>query len=287
MSECHSRPVAVGDDWRRRSARRNGSDRAPGAGGASGGGRSGRRRGATARHSGTGGSDGGSWGCRSGRSAWSPRAGWCARRQGANGTDRCEGPAGAGHLGGGNGGPRGRGVCGGPLRGDSQFAADLSHAVPVRKTGDRRRDTRPHGDIGAVGDVRAARTEARLLVSRHSQWHCHVRHGRHLHHLRASELMRLTRHDRGPATHRATSRPHVMPLLVAAPTLLGLLAFTQASQTTPALQACFVPESGTMYVVGQGGSPTNCRAAGHVLGAAGEAARIAPANGAGGRRARC
>ncbi|MFN8573723.1 MAG: hypothetical protein U0132_16830 [Gemmatimonadaceae bacterium] len=75
-----------------------------------------------------------------------------------------------------------------------------------------------------------------------------------------------------------------MPLLVAAPTLLGLLAFTQASQTTPALQACFVPESGTMYVVGQGGSPTNCRAAGHVLvqwDAAGVSGPVGPVGAAG------
>ena len=45
---------------------------------------------------------------------------------------------------------------------------------------------------------------------------------------------------------------------------LGALG-ARAWQTQDVMLACFVPQSGTMYVVGQNGAPAACRAAGHVL----------------------
>ena len=49
-------------------------------------------------------------------------------------------------------------------------------------------------------------------------------------------------------------------------TLMALGALgARAWQVQDVMLACFVPQSGTMYVVGQNGAPAACRAAGHVL----------------------
>lgn len=57
------------------------------------------------------------------------------------------------------------------------------------------------------------------------------------------------------------SLPLVASLAIAAATLGSESAGAQAAQ----LMACFVPRSGTLYLVGQNGAPSACRATDHVL----------------------
>ncbi len=55
----------------------------------------------------------------------------------------------------------------------------------------------------------------------------------------------------------------VMGALMMAPMLMGQPL--EGQQATPPLLACYVPRSGTLYLVGQNGAPGTCRAADHVL----------------------
>lgn len=55
----------------------------------------------------------------------------------------------------------------------------------------------------------------------------------------------------------------VMGALAMAPLLMG--STLEAQQTNTPLLACYVPRSGTLYLVGQNGAPGTCRAADHVL----------------------
>lgn len=59
-------------------------------------------------------------------------------------------------------------------------------------------------------------------------------------------------------------RADLVTLALGLPTALALAAFTSPSTADGAVRACFVPSSGTLYIIGEAGAPSSCRSTAHL-----------------------